>query len=118
MNEERIIRTSDESVVSVTAHDTGAVSLRVSVDYAVSCLLTANEVREVCAALRMASEEAQSKLSTGPDFEKDEFIRVVAMSASDAQRFIGRDDSPADLGPAEATRYREEARVWGFKVKT
>jgi len=76
-----------------------------------------HEIKELCAALRMSLEEAQAALPEGPAFERDEYLRVVAMSAADALRFMERDDAPDDLGPAEASRYRAGARVWGFKLR-
>jgi hypothetical protein len=80
-------------------------------------LLTSSEVGELCASLRMALEEAQAALSTGPEFEHDEYLRVVALSAHAAKLFLGRNDEPVDLGPADVSRYRVGARVWGFKGK-
>jgi hypothetical protein len=42
------------------------------------------------------------------------YARVVAMSALEARTFWGGDVEPFDLGPADATRYKDGARVWGF----
>jgi hypothetical protein len=46
--------------------------------------------------------------------EHDLYLRVVSMTAESAKAFIGRNDDPVDLGPANPERYREGARIWGF----
>jgi hypothetical protein len=49
--------------------------------------------------------------------ERDEFLRVVALSAQAAQAFAGRKDEPEDLGPpVYPDRYAPGARVWGFRA--
>ena len=48
------------------------------------------------------------------EIEYDLYARVVAMSARDARTFWGGDVDPFDLGPADETRYKHGARVWGF----
>lgn len=49
------------------------------------------------------------------EMEFDLYARVVAMTARDAMSFWGgHDGEPFDLGPADETRYKEGARVWGF----
>lgn len=52
---------------------------------------------------------------TGSSMVKDEFLQVVAMSAQAAKDFFGLVEDPTDLGPADPSRYRKGARVWGFK---
>lgn len=47
-------------------------------------------------------------------FEHDLYLRVVSMDAASAKAFFGREDEPVDLGPADATRYKDGARVFGF----
>ena len=49
--------------------------------------------------------------------EKVLYMRVVAMSADAAKQLVDVADDPVDLGPADPTRYREGARVWGFPRK-
>jgi len=49
-----------------------------------------------------------------PRIEYDLYMRVVSMSAQSAMEFVGSDRQPVDLGPADAERYRDGARVWGF----
>jgi hypothetical protein len=107
-----------EGSLEIVAKCNGGVRLLVSQgdDFA-GVDLTGNEVKELCAALRMSLEEAQAALPEGPAFERDEYLRVVATSAVRAMQFMERDDEPEDLGPAEASRYRAGARVWGFKLR-
>jgi hypothetical protein len=82
-----------------------------------SLTLDPAETQDLSEALLTALEEAQAALPEGPAFEFDEYLRVVSMYAEDAKRFMERDDEPEDLGPADASRYRAGARVWGFKGK-
>lgn len=50
-----------------------------------------------------------------PTIEHDEYIRIVAMSPERAKELFSRTDEPTDLGPADPSRYREGARVYGFR---
>jgi len=116
--EKRTIKTSD-GFFEVSADGCGGVyvSMYDSGGGHAEAFLCDREVKELCAALRMSLEEAQAALPEGPAFERDEYLRVVAMSAADAMRFMERDDEPDDLGPAEPSRYRAGARVWGFRCR-
>ena len=54
-------------------------------------------------------------MTSNAEIERDEYLRVVSMSAESAKAFFGRDDDPVDLGPPrDAGRYKPGARVWGF----
>ncbi len=50
--------------------------------------------------------------------ERDEYLRVITITAAQAKAFFGRTDEPVDLGrPTVRTeRYAPNARVWGFRV--
>lgn len=43
--------------------------------------------------------------------------RVVAMSRDAAKRFLGREDEPIDLGPADGFECRDGAHVFQFPLK-
>ena len=49
--------------------------------------------------------------------ERDEYLRIVTMSAADARRFFGfdKDAIVIDDGPADRRRYREGARQYRVK---
>jgi hypothetical protein len=113
-HEVKVKNDDEELTLRIASTGRGKISLEV---YPTTIMLTLSEVRELCAALRMASEESQAELDTGPAFARSACIEVVAMSAREAAEFIGRTDAPGDLGPADGTRYREGARVWGFRIK-
>ncbi len=49
--------------------------------------------------------------------ELDLYLRVIDMSAADAQKFIGTDQTPVDLGPADPRRFKRGARIWGFPTR-
>lgn len=48
-------------------------------------------------------------------FEHDKYLIVVAMNATAAKRFAGRNDKPVYLGQADPTRYKFGARKYGFR---
>ncbi len=55
-------------------------------------------------------------------YERDDYLRVIALSAEHAKTFVGDEllrnyGEPVDLGPPDPEHkysYKPEARVWGF----
>jgi hypothetical protein len=109
----------DGEVFEVNGTETGDVHVEYYLDGGKGSLtLNPAETQDLYEALRMALEEAQAALPKGPVFERDDYLRVVAMSAGEAVQFLGMTHpfrKPIDLGPADSTRYCAGARVWGFK---
>lgn len=67
--------------------------------------------------IKALADRELARRPAAPAFERDEFLRVVALSPQAAQAFAGREDEPEDLGPpVYPDRYAPGARVWGFRA--